>query len=95
MANKIEARLPRGMRDILPQKMILRRYVIGVIESVFERFGFEPLQTPALELSETLLGKYGPDAEKLIYDARHFASKDDSAALCDWRYRIGFRAVWV
>ncbi len=77
MANKIEARLPRGMRDMLPQKMILRRYVIGVIESVFERFGFEPLQTPALELSETLLGKYGPEAEKLIYDARHREGKEE------------------
>ncbi len=77
MANKIQARLPRGMRDILPQKMILRRYVIGVIEDVFERFGFEPLQTPALELSETLMGKYGPEAEKLIYDARHREGKEE------------------
>ncbi len=77
MANKIEARLPRGMRDMVPQKMIQRRYVIGVIEEVFERFGFEPLQTPALELSETLMGKYGPDAEKLIYDARHREGKEE------------------
>jgi histidyl-tRNA synthetase len=76
MANKIEPRLPRGMRDILPHQMILRRYVIGVIEEVFECFGFEPLQTPALELAETLMGKYGPDAEKLIYDARHREGKE-------------------
>ena len=77
MSTKVEARLPRGMRDILPQKMILRRYVIGVIEIVFERFGFEALQTPVLELSQTLMGKYGPDAEKLIYDARHREGKED------------------
>lgn len=76
MSTRIEPRLPRGMRDILPQKMILRRYVVGVIEQVFERFGFEPLQTPALELSETLLGKYGAEAEKLIYDARHREGKE-------------------
>ena len=57
MPTKIEPRLPRGMRDILPKKMILRRYVISTIEDVFERFGFEPLQTPALELSETLIGQ--------------------------------------
>ncbi len=83
MANKIEARLPRGMRDILPQKMIQRRYVVGVMEEVFESFGFEPLQTPALELAETLMGKYGPDAEKLIYDARHREGKETLALRYD------------
>lgn len=72
MAEKrIEPRLPRGTRDILPQKMILREYVIGVIRQVFESFGFEQLQTPAIELEETLMGKYGPDAEKLIYSVGH------------------------
>jgi histidyl-tRNA synthetase len=76
MPARIEPRLPRGMRDILPQKMILRRFVIRTIEEVFERFGFEPLQTPALELSETLMGKYGPEAEKLIFDARHREGKE-------------------
>jgi len=59
------------MRDILPDKMILRQHVIGVIQQVFERFGFEPLQTPAVELEETLMGKYGPDAERLIYHVSH------------------------
>jgi histidyl-tRNA synthetase len=77
MPNKIQARVPRGMRDILPQKMILRQYVIGQLEQVFQRFGFEPLQTPALELRETLMGKYGPDAEKLIYDAQHREGKEE------------------
>lgn len=83
MATFIEPRLPRGMRDIIPQKMLQRRYVIRVIESVFERFGFEPLQTPALELAQTLMGKYGPDAEKLIYDARHREGKEDLALRYD------------
>lgn len=77
MSPKIEARLPRGMRDILPPKMLQRQYVIGVIEKIFQRFGFEPLQTPVLELRETLLGKYGDDAEKLIYDAKHREGKED------------------
>ncbi len=76
MGSKIEARLPRGMRDILPDKMIRRLYVIRVIREVFEEFGFEPLQTPALELQETLQGKYGPDAEKLIYHAGHPRGKE-------------------
>src|SRR5882724_2604423 len=83
MATSIEPRLPRGMRDILPQKMLQRRYVIAVVERVFERFGFEPLQTPALELQQTLTGKYGPDADKLIYDARHREGKEDLALRYD------------
>ena len=73
----IKPRVPRGMRDILPEQMIRRQYVIGVIRDVFEEFGFEPLQTPALELSEVLTGKYGPDAEKLIYQAGHVGGKED------------------
>ena len=73
----IKPRVPRGMRDILPEQMIRRQYVIDVIRDVFEEFGFEPLQTPALELSEVLTGKYGPDAEKLIYQAGHAGGKED------------------
>lgn len=83
MATFVEPRLPRGMRDMLPQKMLQRRYVIGVVERVFERFGFEPLQTPVLELQQTLMGKYGPDAEKLIYEARHREGKEDLALRYD------------
>jgi len=77
MATFIRPRVPRGMRDILPEQMIRRQYVIDVIRNVFEEFGFEPLQTPALELSEVLTGKYGPDAEKLIYQAGHVGGKED------------------
>ncbi|MDH7569606.1 MAG: ATP phosphoribosyltransferase regulatory subunit, partial [Armatimonadota bacterium] len=57
----------RGMRDFLPGRMILRQRVIATFRSVFERFGFEPLDTPALEYAETLEGKYGEEADKLIY----------------------------
>lgn len=77
MGTKIQPRVPRGMRDILPQKMLQRQYVIGEVEKIFQRFGFEPLQTPVLELRETLMGKYGDDAEKLIYDAKHREGKED------------------
>jgi histidyl-tRNA synthetase len=76
MGTKITPRIPRGMRDILPQRMILRQYVINTITEVFESFGFEPLQTPAIELEETLMGKYGPDAERLIYNVAHREGKE-------------------
>jgi histidyl-tRNA synthetase len=81
MERKVEPRLPRGMRDILPQQMILRQYVIGTIQEVFERFGFEPLQTPAIELSEIFTGKYGDEAEHLIYRLSRQASKGPELVL--------------
>src|SRR6267378_734834 len=57
----------RGMRDFLPADVRRRDYVIGVIKEVYERYGFEPLETPAVENIETLLGKYGEEGNQLIY----------------------------
>ena len=58
---------PRGMRDFLPDDVRKREYVIGVIKEVYERYGFEPLETPAAENIETLLGKYGEEGNQLIF----------------------------
>ena len=57
----------RGMRDFLPLDVRRREYVIGVIREVYERYGFEPLETPAVENIETLLGKYGEEGNQLIF----------------------------
>ncbi|MDQ1708395.1 MAG: histidyl-tRNA synthetase [Pyrinomonadaceae bacterium] len=57
----------RGMRDFLPEDVRRREYVIGVIRDVYERYGFEPLETPAVENIETLLGKYGEEGNQLIF----------------------------
>lgn len=57
----------RGMRDFLPADVRRRDYVIGVIRDVYERYGFEPLETPAVENIETLMGKYGEEGNKLIF----------------------------
>ena len=83
MAKKVVASVPRGMRDILPEQMIRRQYVIDVVRGVFEEFGFEPLSTPAVELADTLMGKYGPDAERLIYNATYGDGKDRLALRYD------------
>ncbi len=64
MSNKPQTM--KGMRDHLPEAMILRQYILNTLVSVFERYGFEPLQTPIVEYAETLEGKIGED-EKLIY----------------------------
>ena len=57
----------RGMRDFLPEDIRRREYVVGVIRRVYERYGFEPLETPAVENLETLLGKYGDEGNQLIF----------------------------
>jgi len=57
----------RGMRDFLPDDVRRRAHVIGVIARVYERYGFEPLETPAVENLETLLGKYGDEGNQLIF----------------------------
>src|ERR671913_105008 len=57
----------RGMRDFLPEDVRKREYVIGVIKQVYERYGFEPLETPAVENIETLMGKYGEEGNQLIF----------------------------
>lgn len=81
MAEKVQARIPAGMRDILPEQMIKRQYVLSVVQAVFEQFGFEPLQTPAIELSETLTGKYGEEAERLIYKTWYGDTPSDELSL--------------
>jgi histidyl-tRNA synthetase len=55
------------MRDFLPDDVRRREYVIGIIKGVYERYGFEPLETPAVENIETLLGKYGEEGNQLIF----------------------------
>jgi len=57
----------RGMRDFLPADVRRREYVIGVVKEVYERYGFEPLETPAVENIETLMGKYGEEGNQLIF----------------------------
>lgn len=79
----IQPRLPKGMRDILPSKMVLRQYVLNIVEQTFTEFGFEPLITPAVELAEILLGKYGSEGEKLIYMVEHPGGKEKLALRYD------------
>lgn len=77
----IKPRLPKGMRDFLPADMLKRDYVLGIVREVFHTYGFEGLQTPVMELRETLYGKYGEEAENLIFDAQHARSDKDPYAL--------------
>src|SRR6187399_398749 len=57
----------RGTRDFLPEDVRRREYVTGIVRRVYERYGFEPLETPAFENIATLTGKYGDEGNKLIF----------------------------
>src|SRR5947209_11689208 len=67
MADKISTKPPAGTRDFLPDDIRRRQYVVGVVREVYEQYGYEPLETPAFENIETLLGKYGEEGNKLIF----------------------------
>lgn len=64
---KIEPRTLKGFRDFLPAETRKRQYVINALKQVFESYGFEQMETPALEYEEILTGKYGEEGDKLMY----------------------------
>ncbi|OGH37752.1 MAG: histidine--tRNA ligase [Candidatus Levybacteria bacterium RIFCSPLOWO2_01_FULL_38_21] len=64
---KIKPQTLKGFRDFLPKEVKKRQWLINILISVFESYGFEPLETPSLEYAEVLRGKYGEE-EKLIYE---------------------------
>jgi histidyl-tRNA synthetase len=80
-----QTRPARGMRDFLPEDVRRRDYVIGIVKDVYQRYGFEPLETPSLENIETLTGKYGEEGNKLIFKVlrrgEHEASGETDLAL--------------
>ena len=59
--------IPKGTRDFGPEEMIRRNYIFDTIKGVFRLYGFQPLETPAMENLSTLLGKYGDEGDKLLF----------------------------
>ena len=59
--------IPKGTRDFSPAEVAKRQYIIQIIKTNFEKFGFAPIETPTFENSETLMGKYGEEGDRLIF----------------------------
>lgn len=59
--------IPKGTRDFSPNEVAKRQYIISTIKKHFEKFGFQPIETPSFENSETLMGKYGEEGDRLIF----------------------------
>lgn len=72
----IEPKVLKGFRDTLPEAMIAKKEIIKILEEIFERFGFVPIDTPALEYSEILLGKGGGETDKQVYRFNDHGGRD-------------------
>jgi histidyl-tRNA synthetase len=59
--------IPKGTRDFSPSEMVKRNYIFDTIKTVFQRYGYLPIETPAMENLSTLMGKYGDEGDKLIF----------------------------
>src|SRR4030066_2452209 len=73
--------IPEGSRDFLPEEMMKREYIFDTIRQVFRLYGYQPIETPALENLSTLLGKYGEEGDKLLF--RILNSGDFLSAVTD------------
>ncbi|MCF8272887.1 MAG: histidine--tRNA ligase [Flavobacteriaceae bacterium] len=72
--------IPKGTRDFNPEEVAKRNYIFNTIRGVFQTFGFQPIETPSFENSETLMGKYGDEGDRLIFkilDSGDYLSKVD------------------
>lgn len=70
--------IPKGTRDFSPAEMTRRNYIFDTIKSVFRLYGFQPIETPAMENLSTLMGKYGEEGDKLLFkvlNSGDFAAK--------------------
>jgi len=75
--------IPKGTRDFNPEEVAKRNYIFNTIRENFEHFGFQPIETPSFENSETLMGKYGEEGDRLIFkilNSGDFLNKADQQA---------------
>ncbi|MGY5847208.1 histidine--tRNA ligase [Salegentibacter sp. HM20] len=78
--------IPKGTRDFSPAEVAKRNYIFSVIKTEFKKFGFQPIETPSFENSETLMGKYGDEGDRLIFkilNSGDFLRKADANALAE------------
>ena len=80
----IKAQVAKGTRDFLPLEVKRRNYIFGILQEVFELYGYFPIETPSFEMLETLTGKYGEEGDRLLFrilNSGDFLQKADSDKL--------------
>ncbi len=78
--------LPKGTRDFTPSEVVKRNYIFDIVKKHFTAFGFQPIETPSFENSETLMGKYGDEGDRLIFkilNSGDYLSKVDDTTYAD------------
>lgn len=82
--------IPKGTRDFSPSEVSKRNYIIGVMRNHFEKFGYQPIETPSFENSDTLMGKYGEEGDRLIFkilNSGDYLDKVSAEELADLNYK--------
>lgn len=80
--------IPKGTRDFGPNEMARRNYIFSTIRSVFQRYGFRQIETPAMELMSSLMGKYGEEGDKLLFRIQNSGEKAALAPEKGLRYDL-------
>lgn len=80
--------IPKGTRDFSPLEMARRNYIFNTIQSVFSLYGFQQIETPAMENIGTLMGKYGEEGDKLLFRIQNSGEKAASAPEKGLRYDL-------
>ncbi len=78
--------IPKGTRDFSPEEMVKRNYIFDTIRNVYQLYGYLPIETPAMENMDTLMGKYGEEGDRLIFkilNSGDFLDKVDDKALAE------------
>lgn len=77
----IQPRIFKGARDFLPEQMLHREHIVATMRQIFKKYGYAPIETPAIEYLDILTGKYGEEADRLIYKLNYKTGTKDEAAL--------------
>ena len=80
--------IPKGTRDFSQQEMARRNYIFSTIREVFALYGFAQIETPAMELMSTLMGKYGEEGDKLLFRIQNSGEKAGEAPEKGLRYDL-------
>ena len=84
--------IPKGTRDFSPLEMAKRNYIFDTIKQVYQLYGFQQIETPAMETLGTLMGKYGEEGDKLLFFARYVVMHREELQLPFKRYQM--QPVW-
>ena len=85
---ELKPSIPKGTRDFSPAEMVKRNYIFDTIRSVYQRYGYLPIETPSMENTETLMGKYGEEGDRLIFRILDSGNPFDQFKISDANFKV-------